>query len=90
MVGGFHLEGYSRGLIQSIIYDLRQMGVKRVSPTHCTGEKAIAIFADEYGDDYIGDGAGRIVVIGNAKLADVAVPTDTPELTTGVEGFVLK
>jgi 7,8-dihydropterin-6-yl-methyl-4-(beta-D-ribofuranosyl)aminobenzene 5'-phosphate synthase len=61
VVGGFHLMGESRNRVEAIIEDLRELGVMRVSPTHCTGEEAIAIFAEILGDDYLLGGAGTVI-----------------------------
>jgi len=60
VMGGFHLGSMSAGGIETILADFRRLGVQQVSPVHCTGEKAIAMFAQEYGDDYIQGGAGRV------------------------------
>ena len=63
VVGGFHLLDQSEDMIEAILDDFQRLGVEQVSPTHCTGEKAIAMFAEEYGDDYIQAGVGRIIVV---------------------------
>ncbi len=42
VVGGFHLASASESQVSSIIAELRQLGVQKVMPCHCTGEKAIA------------------------------------------------
>jgi 7,8-dihydropterin-6-yl-methyl-4-(beta-D-ribofuranosyl)aminobenzene 5'-phosphate synthase len=60
-MGGFHLGGETDTAITAILADLREMGVQRVAPSHCTGDHAIARFAAEYGDDFIGTGAGSIL-----------------------------
>ena len=64
VTGGFHLEGTSRSQLENIIEDFRDYGVKQVGPSHCTGELAISMFADEYGDDFIEAGVGRVIVVG--------------------------
>jgi len=64
VTGGFHLQGTSRYQIKNIIEDFRNLGVKQVGPSHCTGEVAISMFADEYGDDFLEAGVGRVIVIG--------------------------
>jgi 7,8-dihydropterin-6-yl-methyl-4-(beta-D-ribofuranosyl)aminobenzene 5'-phosphate synthase len=51
VMGGFHLGGASQGRIERIIGDLRGLGVKRVAPCHCTGDKARQAFVDAFGDD---------------------------------------
>lgn len=49
--------------ITNILADLRQLEVQRVAPSHCTGEDAIRMFADEYGDKFIRSGAGTVITI---------------------------
>jgi len=65
VVGGFHLGNYNTGQIDTIIADFRSMGVRQVTPTHCTGEEQITQIAKAYGEDYIPGGAGQVIVIGN-------------------------
>ena len=65
VVGGFHLGNHNSGQIDSIIADFRSMGVKQVTPTHCTGEEQIAQIAEAYGENYIPGGAGQVIVIGD-------------------------
>ncbi len=65
VIGGFHLGNYNAGQIDTIIADFRSMGVKQVTPTHCTGEEQIAQIAEAYGEDYIPGGAGQVIVIGD-------------------------
>ena len=64
VIGGFHLGRYNSSYIDTIIADFRSMGVKQVTPTHCTGEQQIAQIAGAYGEDYIPGGAGSVIVIG--------------------------
>ena len=64
VTGGFHLEGTDQNQIENIIEDFRRFGVKQVGPSHCTGETAISMFENEYGDDFIEAGVGRVIVIG--------------------------
>ena len=66
VIGGFHLGDTSESGIKQIIADFREMGVQKVSPTHCTGERAIDLFAQEYGEDYIQGGVGQVIVVGPA------------------------
>jgi 7,8-dihydropterin-6-yl-methyl-4-(beta-D-ribofuranosyl)aminobenzene 5'-phosphate synthase len=61
VLGGFHLYDLSDEKVKSIIKELRSLGVKKMAPCHCTGEKAIALFQKEYGKDFIKVGAGSIV-----------------------------
>jgi 7,8-dihydropterin-6-yl-methyl-4-(beta-D-ribofuranosyl)aminobenzene 5'-phosphate synthase len=63
VLGGFHLGSKSASQIRSIVDDFRQLGVEQVAPAHCTGERAIAMFAAAYGDSYVQAGAGRVIVV---------------------------
>lgn len=64
VLGGFHLGSKSEGEVVTILEELRRLGVKRVGPCHCTGDRAIAQFATEYGEDFISAGVGRVIVVG--------------------------
>ncbi len=66
VVGGFHLEGMQENRVMSIINNFRDMGVRQVCPTHCTGEEAIALFVREYGDGFLEGGVGRVIGVGLA------------------------
>lgn len=63
VVGGFHLASASKSQVSSIIAELRQLGVQKVLPCHCTGDKAIALFRNEFGEDFVEGGVGRVVAI---------------------------
>jgi metal-dependent hydrolase (beta-lactamase superfamily II) len=64
VMGGFHLGGTSQRRVKAVIADFRQLGVQRVAPCHCTGDRAIRVFAEEYGDDFIETGVGMVLDIG--------------------------
>ncbi|MCD6289054.1 MAG: MBL fold metallo-hydrolase [Anaerolineae bacterium] len=64
VMGGFHLGSKSEREIAHIIGRFRQMGVQKVAPCHCTGDRAIRMFAAEYGDDFVPAGVGRVITIG--------------------------
>jgi len=61
VIGGFHLGSASESQVSSIIAELRQLGVEKVLPCHCTGEKAIDMFRNEYGENFVEGGVGRTV-----------------------------
>jgi 7,8-dihydropterin-6-yl-methyl-4-(beta-D-ribofuranosyl)aminobenzene 5'-phosphate synthase len=63
VMGGFHLGGTSQRRVKAVIADFRQLGVQRVAPCHCTGDRAIRVFAEEYGDDFIETGVGMVLDI---------------------------
>jgi len=61
VVGGFHLADSSRARITAVLEALRSLGVRKVAPSHCTGEPATAMFAAEYGPDFVRSGLGRVI-----------------------------
>ena len=61
VLGGFHLGGKSQREIEGIISEFRRLGVRKVAPCHCTGEQAIRMFRQEYGEDFIQAGVGKVV-----------------------------
>ena len=63
VLGGFHLGGKSAQELQDIISAFRSLGVKKVSATHCTGERAIEKFSNAYGENFIRNGVGKKIVI---------------------------
>jgi 7,8-dihydropterin-6-yl-methyl-4-(beta-D-ribofuranosyl)aminobenzene 5'-phosphate synthase len=64
VIGGFHLGGRSTATLEHIVQEIRQLGVQRVTPTHCTGDEAISLFRQEYGEEYLPGGTGAVFVIG--------------------------
>jgi len=64
VMGGFHLFNTAPGEIESLISEFWDLGVQQVAPSHCTGERAIAMFADAYGDDSLPVGAGFVIIVG--------------------------
>jgi 7,8-dihydropterin-6-yl-methyl-4-(beta-D-ribofuranosyl)aminobenzene 5'-phosphate synthase len=64
--GGFHLGNSSAGGIDHIVDEFRRLGVARVGPTHCSGDRAREIFAEAYGHDYLDTGAGWGFTIENS------------------------
>jgi 7,8-dihydropterin-6-yl-methyl-4-(beta-D-ribofuranosyl)aminobenzene 5'-phosphate synthase len=64
VIGGFHLLDKSEPQVQEIIAEFRRLGVRKVGATHCTGERAIAMFAAAWGADFVRLGAGRVLLVG--------------------------
>jgi 7,8-dihydropterin-6-yl-methyl-4-(beta-D-ribofuranosyl)aminobenzene 5'-phosphate synthase len=67
VMGGFHLGSRNETEIDAILTEFRRLGVERVAPCHCTGDLAQAMFAAEYGEDYIQAGVGRIIKVDSAN-----------------------
>jgi 7,8-dihydropterin-6-yl-methyl-4-(beta-D-ribofuranosyl)aminobenzene 5'-phosphate synthase len=47
--------------MEGILSEFRRLEVRKVAPCHCTGEQAIRMFRQEYGEDYLQAGAGRVM-----------------------------
>ncbi|MBN2042418.1 MAG: MBL fold metallo-hydrolase [Candidatus Aenigmarchaeota archaeon] len=60
VLGGFHLEGAGDSDLREIINSFREIGVKKVAPCHCSGERARELFREEYGNDFIDNGVGNV------------------------------
>lgn len=63
LLGGFHLGGASRTGIQAVVARLRSLGVRKVAPSHCTGEAATALFRQAWGHDFVEAGLGAVIVV---------------------------
>ncbi len=63
VLGGFHLGKLSAGEVETVADQLKQLGVRQVGPTHCTGDKAIAAFSETFGTDCHAMGVGRVLAI---------------------------
>ncbi|MBE9573443.1 MAG: MBL fold metallo-hydrolase [Proteobacteria bacterium] len=63
LMGGFHLSSKSDDEIRAIIKHLKVLGVKKVAPSHCTGDNAIRMFRDEWTNNFIEGGLGAIIEV---------------------------
>jgi 7,8-dihydropterin-6-yl-methyl-4-(beta-D-ribofuranosyl)aminobenzene 5'-phosphate synthase len=63
VLGGFHLFGADDAEIEKIIGNFRDLGVKKVAPCHCTGDKAISLFEKEYKENFVKVGVGKIIEV---------------------------
>ena len=52
-LGGFHLKRSFKKTIAKIIVDFREFEIQKAGPTHCSGNKAIDMFKEEYGKNFI-------------------------------------
>jgi 7,8-dihydropterin-6-yl-methyl-4-(beta-D-ribofuranosyl)aminobenzene 5'-phosphate synthase len=62
VLGGFHLGQANKAEVEQIIATFRQLGVQKVAPCHCTGDKATGYFREVYGEDFIECGVGKVLV----------------------------
>ena len=63
VIGGFHLAGAATPQIESVIEGFRQLGVRKVAPCHCSGDETRKLFREEYEENYINSGAGKIITL---------------------------
>jgi len=57
--GGFHLGGHTPEQIERIIDEFKPLSVEKIGPTHCTGDTAIAMFKEAWGQNYVPMGVGK-------------------------------
>jgi 7,8-dihydropterin-6-yl-methyl-4-(beta-D-ribofuranosyl)aminobenzene 5'-phosphate synthase len=53
VAGGFHLRDHTDEQVKDISQKLKKLEVKNIAPSHCTGERAINIFKEEWKDYFI-------------------------------------
>ena len=53
VAGGFHLKSTGKEKVQQISDTLKELGVQRIAPSHCTGGDAIELFRSEWGDRFL-------------------------------------
>lgn len=63
VLGGFHLMAYSENQVNEIIRQLKDLGVKKVAPSHCTGGRPIELFKEAWDEDFIELGCGAKIKI---------------------------
>ncbi len=64
VLGGFHLRDFSTLQLMDILAHFRRLEVEKVAPCHCTGDHAIEMFRQEYGEDFIQAGVGQVILVG--------------------------
>jgi 7,8-dihydropterin-6-yl-methyl-4-(beta-D-ribofuranosyl)aminobenzene 5'-phosphate synthase len=63
VIGGFHLAGLTEATITRIISEMKELGVIRIAPCHCSGDTARRLFRESFGADYVEAGVGKILQI---------------------------
>jgi 7,8-dihydropterin-6-yl-methyl-4-(beta-D-ribofuranosyl)aminobenzene 5'-phosphate synthase len=66
VLGGFHLCWMNLSQVKRIISGVKEEGVKKVAPCHCSGDLARKQFRKAYGRDFILVGAGKTITITDA------------------------
>lgn len=65
VAGGFHLMSDYGSSIRNIALKLRDLGVRHVAPTHCSGGEARQIFSAVFGERFLNGGVGRVITAGD-------------------------
>ncbi len=63
VMGGFHLMNDNEALIRNVVSQFRELGVRYVAASHCTGDRARQMFAQEYQHHYLPVGAGTVITL---------------------------
>jgi 7,8-dihydropterin-6-yl-methyl-4-(beta-D-ribofuranosyl)aminobenzene 5'-phosphate synthase len=63
ILGGTHLLRHSEADLKAVIDELKKLGVQKVAATHCSGDKAISMLQDAFGEGFIKMGVGRVITI---------------------------
>jgi len=58
VLGGFHMAGMSQAETGQVVDGLRDLRVRRVGPSHCSGDIARHAMREAFGDDYMDIGVG--------------------------------
>lgn len=59
--GGFHLGDLGAEQISDVVTGMKSLGVYKVGPMHCTGDKAIRVFGGQYHGNFIAVKAGHVI-----------------------------
>ena len=63
LVGGLHLMNKNSKEMEELAASLKEMGIRYICPTHCTGDNSIAALKSSFGEAYISGGTGKEIII---------------------------
>jgi len=72
VAGGFHLKSTREKEVLRISGLLKELGVEKVAPSHCTGKRAIELFRSEWTDRFVAFDLGDTLEIHNERIMRVA------------------
>lgn len=58
LAGGFDTGSMTAYQLQALAAELMRLGVRKVAPCHCSGDTARALLREEFGEDFVENGAG--------------------------------
>ncbi len=53
LTGGFHLQAASENEVIQISDNLKALGLEKIAPSHCTGEHSIAVFKENWQENFV-------------------------------------
>jgi len=62
-LGGFHLIEYTDRDLKNVIQTLKGLGLKKIAPSHCTGDRPIDMFREAWQADFIPLGCGGHITL---------------------------
>ena len=65
VLGGFHLGHDHVGSITSIADAFRRLGIEKVAPCHCIGDRGKKLFTNENSENFIRIGVGKVIHVGD-------------------------
>ncbi|MFP4428181.1 MAG: MBL fold metallo-hydrolase [Desulfovermiculus sp.] len=69
LLGGFHLMNHTQDQIEDIARQLEVLGVRYISPSHCTGDAAVQYFRQIWGERFIDGGCGAGIAVNEQVTA---------------------
>lgn len=63
VIGGFHLMDKQNKFAASVVEKFKELNVKNVAPTHCTGEAAIGLFQSGYKANFVPVKVGETITV---------------------------
>jgi 7,8-dihydropterin-6-yl-methyl-4-(beta-D-ribofuranosyl)aminobenzene 5'-phosphate synthase len=61
ILGGFHLAGFTQSELQEIASKLRDIGIEKIAPCHCSGQDACSYLRERFPDGFLEMGVGQKV-----------------------------
>jgi 7,8-dihydropterin-6-yl-methyl-4-(beta-D-ribofuranosyl)aminobenzene 5'-phosphate synthase len=74
LIGGLHLYEQNEREIRQVIADLKRLHVEAVAPAYCTGDRAVKLLRDAYGDHIQEAGAGRVIELAASSSTRRPIP----------------
>ena len=61
VIGGFHLVKSTKAEVETVIANLKMLGVRHVAACHCTSDLARRLFRQAFGSGFIDTGVGKVI-----------------------------